>query len=143
MSKAADNLEELVSTLRRWQKIEGATVAQTARILEKTQNPLIRMVMEIIRQDSVMHEKVQQVILDGLEKEAFSLTPEELGEVWELVEQHLAMERETVELGEKARRNCRLLLHRHLLDYLIHDERKHERLLEQLEDIKRRINPYA
>ena len=143
MSKAAENLEELIATLRRWQQIEGATVAHTSSIMEKTQNPLIRLVMEIIRQDSVMHEKVQQVILDGLEKEAFTLTPEELGEIWDLVEQHAQMERETIELAEKAHRNCRLFVHRHLLSYLIEDERKHERLLSQLEDFKRGIYPYA
>ena len=143
MSKAAENVEELIATLRRWQQIEEATVAHTSKIMEKTQNPLIRLVMEIIRQDSVMHEKVQQVILDGLEKEAFTLTPEELGEIWDLVEQHAQMERETIELAEKARRNCRLFVHRHLLSYLIEDERKHERLLSQLEDFKRRIYPYA
>jgi hypothetical protein len=143
MNKAAENLEELIATLRRWQQIEGATVAQTSKIIEKTRNPLVRMIMEIIRQDSVTHEKVQQVLLDGLEKEAFSLTPEELGEIWDLVEQHVQMERETIELGEKARRNCRLLVPRHLLDYLLEDERKHERLLGQLEDFKRRIYPYA
>lgn len=143
MNKAAENIEELIATLRRWQQIEGATVAQTSKIIEKTRNPLVRTVMEIIRQDSLMHEKVQQVILDGLEKEAFTLTPEELGEIWDLVDEHLRMERETIELAEKTRRNCRLFVHRHLLGYLMEDERKHERLLSQLEDFKRRIYPYA
>ena len=141
--QAAENLEELVKTLKRWQEIETAAVSQTSAIMEKTKNPFIRLVMEIIRQDSVMHKRVQQVILDSLEKEAFSLTPDELADVWTLIEEHAAMEKETLVLAEKARRNCRLFAQRHLLTYLIEDEQKHDRLLAQLEDFKRNIYPYA
>jgi len=141
--KAVENLEELKATIKRWQEIEVASVAQTTQIMERTQNPLIRLVMEIIRQDSVMHKRVQQVILDSLEKEAFTLTPEELGDIWEMVEKHAEMEKETIALAEKARRNCRLFVQRHLLTYLIEDEQKHDRLLAQLEDFKRKIYPYA
>lgn len=143
MQKAAENLEELTATLHRWQELETATVAQTSAIIEKTQNPLIRLVMEIIRQDSAMHHRVQQAILDSLEKQAFTLTPEELGDIWEMIEKHAEMEKETIALGEKARRNCRLFVQRHLLTYLIEDEQKHDRLLGQLEDFKRKIYPYA
>jgi rubrerythrin len=141
--RAAENAEELAATLRRWQEIEDASIAGCSETMEKTQNPLIRLVMEIIRQDSTMHRKVQQAMLDSLEKEAFSLTPEELGDLWEGIERHAAMEKETIELAETARRNCRPFVLRHLLTYLIEDERKHDRLLAQLEDFKRSIYPYA
>lgn len=142
-SQAAENLEELVGILKQWQRLEDATVAQTTAIIEKTQNPLIRLVMEIIRQDSGTHKRVQQVLLDSLEKEAFSLTPEELADIWDMVEKHAEMEKQTIDLAEKAHRNCRLFVQRHLLSYLIEDERKHDRLLGQLEDFKRKIYPYA
>jgi hypothetical protein len=69
----AEQLEQLKQTLRKWQQIEDSSVQHTTVILDKTANPLIRLVMEIIWQDSVMHKKVQQAILDSLEKEAFSL----------------------------------------------------------------------
>ena len=141
--KAVENLEELKTTLRHWQEIEEATVALTTGIMERTQNPLVRLVMEIIRQDSSMHKKVQQVILDSLEKQAFTLTPEELGDIWEMLEKHVEMEKETIALAEKARRNCRLFVQRNLLTYLAEDEEKHVRLLGQLEDFKRSIYPYA
>jgi hypothetical protein len=134
---------DLVSVLRRWQEIEDASVAGCSEVMEKTQNPLIRLVMEIIRQDSVMHKKVQQVMIDSLEKQAISLTPEELGTIWESIERHAEMEKETIALAEKARRNCRLFVLKHLLTYLLDDEQKHDRLLSQLEDFKRGIYPYA
>ena len=83
--KAVDNTQELIDSLRRWQDVETAAISQTTAIMEKTQNPLIRLVMEIIRNDSVMHRRVQQVILDSVEKQAFTLTPEELGDIWDLI----------------------------------------------------------
>jgi hypothetical protein len=72
---------ELVRVLRKWQEIEDGSVASTTQITAKTKNPFIRLVMDIIRQDSIMHKKVQQFMIDSLEKEAVSLTPEE----WEKV----------------------------------------------------------
>ncbi len=141
--KAVESLEELRTTLKRWQEIEVAAVEQTTALIERTQNPLIKLVMEIIRQDSVMHRRVQQAILDSLEHQAFSLTPEELADIWDMIEKHAELEKETIALAEKARRNCRLFVQRHLLTYLIEDEQKHDRLMAQLEDFKRGIYPYA
>jgi hypothetical protein len=142
-TKSAENLEELVATLKEWQLLEDATIEQTTAIIHKTNNPLIRLLMEIIRQDSGMHRRVQQVLLDSLEKEAFSITPEELADIWDMIEKHAEMEKQTIALAEKARKNCRLFVQRHLLSYLIDDEQKHDRLLGQLEDFKRKIYPYA
>lgn len=141
--KLAENPEELSAILKKWQGLENATIAHTTEVIGKTGNPLIQLLMEIIRQDSVMHHRVQQVLLDSIEKEAFSLTPEELADIWDMIEKHAEMEKHTIELAEKARSNCRLFVQRHLLTYLIEDERKHDRLLGQLEDFKRKIYPYA
>ncbi len=141
--KAGEDLPQLISTLRRWQEIEDASVKGCSEVMEKTENPFVRLVMEIIRQDSVMHKKVQQVMIDSLEKQAITLTPEELGDIWESIERHAEMEKETIALADKARRNCRLFVLRHLLTYLVEDEQKHDRLLAQLEDFKRGIYPYA
>ena len=136
-------LEALVATLRKWQGVEDGSVALTAQVLAKTENPLIRLVMEIIQQDSVMHKKVQQAILDSLEKEAFSLQPEELAEIWDMIEKHDAAEKEAIRLAEEAKASCPLVVQRQLLDYLIEDEKKHDRLMANLEDFKRSIYPYA
>jgi len=141
--KMAENPAELVTVLKNCQAIETATVAHTTEVIAKTKNPLIQLVMEIIRRDSQMHHRVQQVLLDSLEREAFTLTPEELGEIWDMVEKHADMEKQTIQLAEMALKNCRLFVQRHLLTYLIEDEKKHDRLLGQLEDFKRNIYPYA
>jgi uncharacterized protein YigA (DUF484 family) len=142
-SSRPDESEELASLLRKWQDIEDHSVQSTTQIIERTKNPLIRLVMEIIRNDSVMHKRVQQFMIDSLEKQAVSLTPEELGEIWESLERHAEMEKETIRLADQARKNCKLFVQRHLLTYLVEDEQLHDRLLGQLEDFKRKIYPYA
>jgi len=142
-AKKPDDTVELTNLLRKWQAIEDGSVASTTQIIETTKNPLIRLVMEIIRQDSVMHKRVQQFMIDSLEKEAVTLTPEELGEIWESLERHAELEKETIRLADEARKNCRFFVQRHLLTYLVEDEQLHDRLLGQLEDFKRRIYPYA
>jgi len=141
--KVAEDPIELTAVLKSWQALETATVAHTTEVIAKTKNPLIQLVMEIIRRDSEMHHRVQQVLLDSLESQAFSLTPDELGEIWSMVEKHAEMEKETIVLAEIARKNCRLFVQRHLLTYLLEDEKKHDLLLGQLEDFKRSLYPYA
>jgi hypothetical protein len=136
-------LETLKTTLRKWQGIEDGSIALTSSVLEKTKNPLIRLVMEIIQQDSVMHKKVQQAILDSLEKEAFSLQPEELADIWTMIEKHDEAEKEAIRMAEEAKKNCPLVIQRQLLEYLIEDEKKHDRLMGNLENFKRNIYPYA
>ena len=49
----------------------------------------------------------------------------------------------TYRLAEEAKRACPLVIQRQLLDYLIEDEKKHDRLMGNLEDFKRNIYPYA
>ena len=50
-------------------RIERKAIDSCAEIMEKTDNPLIRQIMEIIRNDSVQHHRVQQFIIDSLTKE--------------------------------------------------------------------------
>lgn len=139
----AEELEQLKQTLRDWQKIEDGSIAQATEIIGKTQNVLIRLVMEIIQHDSVIHKRVQQAILDSLEKESFTLRPEELAEIWDSLKAHDDAEKKAIELAEKASRNCPLVAQRQLLEYLIEDERKHDRLMGHLENFKRQLYPYA
>ena len=123
-AKGPERIEKLVSTLRRWQTIERRSVESCAQIMEKTDNLLIRQFMEIIRNDSVQHHRVQQFIIDSLTKEQIKLTPEELGEVWDLITAHDEAERKTIELAKECKKECRFFVQRALLDYLITDEEK-------------------
>ncbi len=143
MANQKEMQEKLLKVMKEWQDIEDQSVKSTTEIASKTDNPIVKQVMDIIRQDSAMHRKVQQLIIDSLEKQAFHLQPEELGEIWDMVEKHIELEKETIRMAEEARKNSNQILHRYLLGYLLTDEQKHNRILEQMEDIKRGIYPYA
>ena len=130
MAKQKELNENLVKTLKKWQKIEDESVKSTSAIIAKTKNPIVRQIMEIIKQDSAMHKKVQQVIIDSFEKKAINLDPEELSDIWEMVEDHIELEKES-------------FIVRYLLGYLMTDEQKHNDILQQMEDIKRGMYPYA
>ena len=135
--------EKLVRVMRRWQAVEDESIRMTKAIQAKTDNPLVRLVMEIIAHDSAMHRRVQQFILDSLEASPIQLSPEDLEKIWDHVAQHIAEEKKTLELADEARTATRFFVQRYLLNYLLEDERKHDLLLERLEEIKNRIYPYA
>ena len=143
MAKQKEMNEQLVKTLKKWQVVEDQSVKSTTEIMAKTKNPIVKHIMEIIRQDSAMHKRIQQLIIDSFETQAISLTPEELGDVWELVEKHIELEKETIRLAEESRKNSKNFVIRYLLGYLMTDEQKHNEILQQMEDIKSGMYPYA
>jgi hypothetical protein len=143
MAKGPERIDNLVSTLRKWQAIERKSIDSCAEIMEKTDNALIRQFMEIIRNDSVQHHRVQQFIIDSLTKEQINLTPEELGQVWDEITAHDEVEKETIELAKELKKECQFFVQRALLDYLITDEEKHDHILQSLEDFKKNLYPYG
>lgn len=132
--------EKLVEILKAWQHIENRSVSQTAEIIDRTRNPVIRLVMEIIQRDSAFHHRVQQFIIDSLETEAISLSVGDLEQVWGAIQAHIESERKTGELVNAARMalaGTRSVVQQYLLTYLANDESKHDLLLENLDLIKR------
>jgi len=139
--------EDLVANMRSWQKIENASIASTGRVMEKTENPIVRLVMEIIQRDSQMHYRVQEWIAESLEGKAISLAPEELGQVWGMIEDHINLERKTQKLAQEALDSIEgskgMLVQAYLLEYLLSDEKKHNALLDRLASIQKGMYPYA
>lgn len=136
--------EKLVKIMQTWQAVEDDAIRMTKEVQARTDNPLVRLIMEIIAHDSAMHRRTQQFIIDSLTKHAIQLQPEELESVWDLIEQHIEYEKKTIVLADEAKESSkRLFVQKYLLNYLLEDERKHDMLLERLEEIKMKIYPYA
>jgi hypothetical protein len=138
--------QALITNMRNWQKVENASVASTGKVIEKTDNAVVRVVMEIIQRDSQMHYRVQEMIADSLESKSLNLNPEELAEIWDLVEHHIMLEKKTIELAEQsleALKGKKMVVQEYLLHYLLEDENKHNHILEQLEVIKKGMYPYG
>jgi bacterioferritin (cytochrome b1) len=102
--------------------------------------------MEIIQRDSQMHYRVQELIADSLSTKTLNLNPDELADVWDMIEQHIALERKTVELAEQALdalKGKKMVVQEYLLNYLLIDEEKHNKVLDQLGIIKKGMYPYG
>jgi len=136
--------EELIKKLKQWQKIEDTSLASTGKIMAATDNKLIRLVMEIIQLDSQMHHRVQEFIIGSLEREAVNLTPDDMASVWTAIEEHLKIEKRMVDYVSEALgqlKGKKMLTQEYLLTYLQTDEQKHDKLLADLDLIKREMWP--
>ncbi len=143
MSKAQERTDEAVELLRSWQALEREAIETTAEIMEQTNNLLIRQMMEIIRNDSVQHHRVQQFIIDIMTKEAVRMSPDDMAEVWGRLEEHDELERKTIELAKELKEKTADPVVAALLEYLIIDEQKHDHMLNQLEAVKRHLSKLA
>ena len=143
MSKAQERTEEAVELLRSWQALEREAIETTAEIMEQTNNLLIRQMMEIIRNDSVQHHRVQQFIIDIMTKETVRMSPDDMAEVWSRLEEHDELERKTIELAKELKEKTTDPVVASLLEYLIIDEQKHDHILNQLEAVKRHLSKLA
>ena len=135
--------EILVNKMVQWQKLETAAVTQTANIMGKAEHPLIRLVAEIIQRDSQMHFRVQQAIIDSLTT-SVHVPVEQLAEIWDTIEEHIKIEKRTVEMAQaslKALEGSHSVIAQYLLRYLLADEEKHDKLLADLELIKKKMYP--
>ena len=136
-------LQKTVDVLRQWQGIERDAIETTAQIMEKTDNLLIRQIMEIIRNDSVQHHRVQQFLIDSITKTPIKLSPDELSEVWGQIEAHDELERQTIALAKELKEQTTEPMHVILLDYLLRDEEKHDSILNALDEFKKHLSKLA
>ena len=142
--KVKDLQSEIVDAMKKWQKVEDASLASTGRIIEKTTNPIIRLTMEIIQRDSQMHYNVEKWVAESLQDATISLTPEELTSVWTMIERHIELEHKMIDLVEKLLPSLKgkgMVVQEYLLNYLLEDETTHANLLKRLAGIKRGMLP--
>jgi|SaaInl4_150m_RNA_FD_contig_31_1825685_length_1274_multi_3_in_0_out_0_2 hypothetical protein len=138
-----DRQKKLVENMRRWQGVETAAIAQTAKIMGASDNPLIQMVATIIQRDSQTHYAVQKLIIDSL-THSFTLGVGELETVWDGIEKHIEIEKRTIELAKDSLEQLdhqREGVMQYLLEYLLVDEEKHDKLLSDLELVKKGMYP--
>ena len=138
--KGQERTEKLLKTLRDWQGIERHAIETTTKIMEKTDNLLIRQFMEIIRNDSVQHHRVQQFIIDSLTKQPVSLSHDELAQIWDEIEAHDKVERKTIEIAKECKEECQFFVQQALLEYLLVDEEKHDLILKGLDNFKKNMS---
>ncbi len=137
---------KIIENMNKWQSIENTSVAHTGKIINKTDNPIIKIIMEIIQQDSKMHHRIQGLIAESLESSTVSLSPDDLAEIWDMLEKHIQMEKDAVNMAIdslEALKGKKMVVQEYLLDYLRIDEEKHDQILDNLATIKKGMYPYG
>lgn len=137
ITRPAEKSSSFVKIMKNWQKLEDETIKFADGILKGNKNSLIRMVMEMIKNDSTKHKAMQQMLIDSVTKEAIHLSPEELSMISDSLNKHMAAEAKSLELADEALRNSELFVTRFVLSMLIADETKHHKMLGNLNDLKR------
>lgn len=140
--ESVENRGQFMTDLFEWLSVESDTVMKCTEIQEKTDNPFVQLVAEIIRGSSRTHIRILNLIHECLAKKAVSLTPEELGQMWELVQGYLETETKSVDMARQAISSSRIFVIRQLLIYMLEDKSRNLKLLGQLEDFKKNLYPY-
>jgi rubrerythrin len=136
ITSGPERVVKMAKVLENWQKLERKAMDDAAAIIEETDNALIRMIMSIIRHDSLLHHRVQQFLLESITEADVPLSREDLADVWDRIEQHDQLEKKTIAMAEELRDQAWSPVHKQLLNYLLEDEKKHDRLLDQLREVK-------
>lgn len=128
--------------IRKWMELEDVTIAHCEKIMDATDNRLVEIIVESIRSDSEKHKEILSFITEALNG-TITLEPDELGELSVLLDEHLEIEKSSIDMALREYDNSRHFVIRHLLSYLLADEKKHFKLLGQLKDFQRQLYPYA
>ena len=137
MKKTAVSSNELLSLISEWQKLEDSTIKSADETISKTKNSLVKMTMEMIKNDSQKHKIMQQMLIDNLTKEAIHLTSDELAPLSAMLNKHMEEEARSLALADAALEKSQDFITRYILSYLIADETKHHALLNKLNELKR------
>ncbi|HTF99532.1 MAG TPA: hypothetical protein VK654_02965 [Nitrospirota bacterium] len=135
--RKADDTDRLCKALEDWMELEDATIKHADKMMKRSKNKLVKMTMEMIKNDSQKHKAMQKLLLDSLTKESLILTPDDLVDLSDGLNEHLAAEAKSLEIADAALSNSKLFTTRYILSYLIADEQKHHALLSKLNELKR------
>lgn len=140
--KAVEREKQFLVLIDKWETLEEGTIKSAECIMRETDNFVVKTIMSIIKKDSENHKEILKAIKNILSR-AYTLTPEEVGKVYGFIQKHEKIEKSSIKMAEEALRNARNFAIRHLLNYILTDERKHHKMLLDLADFRRHLYPYG
>lgn len=130
------NTEDKVKLMNQWLEAEDETIEMTNKISQSSENETIKIFMDVIRTDSAKHKRIQNFLKDALTKKSPTMSFEEISQISGMINDHLALEQKTVDLGKQLAAEEKLPVIKELMEYLLDDEQKHVRLLNSLASFK-------
>ncbi|HMK61702.1 MAG TPA: hypothetical protein VK452_11240 [Dissulfurispiraceae bacterium] len=137
--KAHARDRELLTLLRKWKGIEAATIKNCDSILKKAKNPIIMTLTSAIRNDSQKHAQILQLVIDSMTKAAYELSPDDLAGVASLLNKHIDIEQESIDMATQAIEMTRDSIAKQLLKLILEDEKKHKMMATRMSELKYRI----
>ena len=137
--------QRIVSTIRDWGLLEQESSESIEQVKAKCGNPLVFLVMDIIETDAGLHKRLQEFIVNSLEHEPLTLSPDEVAEVIGLIRDHTRLKARMVDKVEKTMEMTKdksLGIQVFLLRTLLADEKKHKEMLEGIEKVMQGLYPY-
>jgi len=137
--------QRIVSTIREWGLLEEESSESIEQVKARCSNPLVFLVMDIIENDVGLHKRLQEFIVNSLEHEPLTLSPDEVDEVIELIRNHTRLKARMVEKVEQTMEMTKdksLGIQVFLLKTLLADEKKHKEMLEGIEKLMQGLYPY-
>jgi hypothetical protein len=133
-----NRIQQIITQLREMQEIERSNLVHATQVMERSDNPLVRQLMDISAADALQRHKVCQFIIDSLTT-SVELTPEELELVWQEIESYHSRDRNTIQMAKELRDSVRFFVQNSMLEYLVLDAEKEDKLLDRLEDFKKLV----
>jgi hypothetical protein len=143
MVSHAREAEELAKLLKEWLSLEDETISIADDVKSKSNNPFIKVNMEMIKRDSEKHKAMLQYAIDATTKEAGHLAPDDLFPVAAAIEKHLQAEAKSMGLANTAMTKNKDMFVGYIISYLLADEVKHHEMLSRLEHMKGKVYPYG
>lgn len=134
MAKAIRKIKDIADLMTDWQGIEAGTVESAKRELQKTKNPLMKAMLQLIVLEAEKHRLVQQMIFDSVKKEAVNLSPDELGVLSGHINRYLEAEGRELCAAEATTARSNPFVTRYLFSYLIEDLKVQSCMLKQFDD---------
>ena len=131
--------EQIASTMKEWKLLEKRSAESIDKVKAKCANPLICLMMDIIENDAMVHERLQELIISSLQKQQITLSLDEVGEVIGLIREHTRIKGEMIQKTESMLvqlKDKSLRIQEFLLKTIIADEKKHKEMLEGVEKIR-------
>ncbi len=134
--------EDLERMIGRWKERQEETERNAEALHKKTKSYFVKIVSKAIKQDAEKHGDIMAAILNCMHC-TVTITPEELGELSDLLSAHLEVKKKDQELAEIALKKHKNLITTYLLKYVLEDEKKNYVLMDQLNQFKGQLYPYA
>jgi hypothetical protein len=135
--------EGVIKNFKQWQELENETRSLSEDLQKKSDNPFVRLVMEIIKRDSEKHKIMQQFVIDSFTKEAIHLAPQDLIPLADVLEKHIKAEAKSMGLANACIAGTKNFFASFVSSLLIADEVKHHEMLTMLDQIKGQVYPYG